>query len=278
MYFLSFSASIFGAKHLIILGISLVLTVIVSIFGVKKLKMKQFHRLLLIVGIASEVIKAFTYIVHNAPEYGGYLNKSDLPFHMCSMQIILIAILNFSKNEKLKRVIYSYMMPTCFIGGIGAMAVCTWSSINLWTITFTYYPYHILLSAFAVYLFFSKEFKPTIKDYRNGLLMFFGVIMAAIYINAILYTRKIDSNGNVVFENINFMYVINPPTSGLPLLNKNYSIFFDEAGNPIDSGWPVYIAHYLFLAFFACSLIYIKPIIDYFKTFINKKKEIKEQK
>ena len=52
------------------------------------------------IGIISEIIKVVYYIVRNESTHGGYLPKTDLPFHLCSIQIIFLAILHYSKNEK----------------------------------------------------------------------------------------------------------------------------------------------------------------------------------
>ena len=61
----------------------------------------------------------------------------------------------------------------------------------------------------------------------------------AIYINSIVYDGV---------SNINFMYVVSPPQSGLPFLTEKY-------------GWLVYIVHYAFTVLFGITICYIKPII-----------------
>ena len=101
---------------------------------------------------------------------------------------------------------------------------------------------------FACFLIKTKEVKFTIKDYFNTLKMLGLVGLFAIYINSILYDGE---------SNINFMYVINPPVDGLPLLNK-------------DHGWLVYILTYAAIAFLAVSICYIKPIILAIKAKLKK--------
>ena len=113
---LSAQHQIFQTKHLIIVAISLAL--IVGLFFLsKKLTFQSICKIMLFVGIVSETVKIFTYILINEDTHGGILPKSDLPFHLCSIQILFVVVLNFSQNEKLKRFLLSFMYPSCLIGG-----------------------------------------------------------------------------------------------------------------------------------------------------------------
>jgi len=257
------SHSIFGVKHLIILAVCIAAIVLGVIFG-RKLKLNTMLKVLLWVGIVSESIKVIYYIItnensivdsiHGDTTYSGYLPKTDLPFHLCSIQIIFIIILNISKNEKLRKIILSFMLPTCLIGGIAAIFIATSSSLNgLWILSLQYFGYHVGISIFAIYLLISKEVKFDIKDYRNCLIMLVATLFIAIYINSALADYVHD---------INFMYVVNPPMSGLPYLTKAY-------------GWGVYIVHYAAVCLLVASLVYIVPIINFFKG-LKKNKEVTE--
>jgi uncharacterized protein with PQ loop repeat len=75
---------------------------ILSYLLIRKQKLEKVVLIMLIIGIISETIKVIYYIVRNEATHGGYLPKSDLPFHLCSIQLIFIAILHYSKNYKLK--------------------------------------------------------------------------------------------------------------------------------------------------------------------------------
>ena len=251
----------FGTKHIILLIISIVIIVLAAFLS-KKIKLKTFLKILLYVGIVSETIKIAYYTIQNEGVYGGYLPKSDLPFHLCSIQILFIIILNVSKNEKLNRILLAFMLPSCLIGGAAALLLPTYTARNgMWILTFQYFMYHIALITFGIYLFIQKEVKWTIKDYFNTLKFILFIGFFAIYINSICYdaVKYINESGEVVTELINrpnFMYVIDPPQSGLPFLNKN-------------NGWGVYIIHYAFLCLFAISICYIKPIINQLKKIVK---------
>ncbi|MBO5363045.1 MAG: YwaF family protein [Clostridia bacterium] len=229
---------IFEAKHLIIIAISL--TLIVGLFFLsRKTTFDNLCKIMFYVGIVSETVKIFTYIIINEDTHGGILPKTDLPFHLCSIQILFVAVLNFSKNEKLKRFLLSFMFPSCLIGGLAAIFIATSSSLNNWVITFQYFLYHVAIIVLALNICTRKEIKLGLSDYFNS-LKFVGILLFfSIYVNSIVYDGV---------SNINFMYVASPPVSGLPFLNE-------------DHGWFVYIIHYACLILFALTMCYIKPIV-----------------
>ncbi len=243
---------LFGVKHLIIVAICAVLCVGLF-FAMRRLRLRTVFKIMFYVGIVSEIIKIFYYIVTNEDEYHGILPKTDLPFHLCSIQIIFFAILNLSKNDELKRFLLSFMLPSCLFGGAAAILIATSSSLNgLWIITAQYFLFHVALVVFSLYLFGAKELKLTIKDYFNCLKFLVVLMFFAVYINSVLYDGE---------SNINFMYVASPPQDGLPFLNENH-------------GWLVYIVHYACLILLCVSLVYIKPIIEAVKKKIARKSSV----
>lgn len=256
--------SLFGTKHLILIGISIILIVLVSILC-RKLSLNTWFKTMLYVGIISETIKVFYYIIQNEAVYGGYLPKTDLPFHLCSIQILFIIFLNISHNEKLKRILLSFMLPSCLIGGIAAILIATDSSRNgMWILSLQYFGYHVMLVSFAIHLLTNKEMKWQLKDYLSALKFLAIMGFIAIYINSMFYdvVEYTNENGEKIVEminRVNFMYVVDPPQSGLPYLNK-------------DQGWFVYIIRYAILAVGAISLIYIKPIVSSIKNLFKNKK------
>lgn len=248
--YLFLANKMFGTLHIICLLSCAVVITLLTIF-LRKISIEKSIRITLICGIISEIIKVGTYIIINEEEYGGYLPKTDLPFHLCSIQIIFLLILTFTKKESIKRLLLSFMIPSCLIGGLGALMIPTSSSLNRYVITFQYYMYHAVIMWFALHLLLSKEFKLTLKDYRNSLLFLLAVGMLAIYVNSLL---------NDYIHNINFMYVVNPPAENLPILNKNH-------------GWLVYILSYGGIAVVAITMFYIRPFIEFFKSKSKKQQE-----
>ncbi len=239
----------FGTKRIIILVISIVLIVALFLLS-KKLSFNKVSRIMFYIGVISETVKVFFYILKNEKLYGGVLPKADLPFHLCSIQILLVAIVAFTKNEKLKRTILSFIFPSCLFGGFAALLIPTSSSLNYVPIMLQYNIYHLSLVVYALNIYRSKEINLTIKDYFSSLKCMVIVMFLAIYINSMLYDGV---------NNINFMYVVAPPAEGLPFLNKNH-------------GWGVYICHYACLVLFCMTLAYIVPIIRAIKERMDAKK------
>ena len=247
---------LFGAKHFLFVGISLVLIVLLFLF-LKKKSFKTVCAVLFYCGLVSELIKIFYFSHINADEMGGILPKTDLPFHLCSIQLIFITILYLFKNEKLNRFLLSFMRPSCLFGGIAAILIATDSSRNGgWIITTQYFGYHILLVVFALYLYANKEMKFTVKDYFNCLKFLVVLMFFAFYINSMLY----EVGGGV---DVNFMYVISPPQPGLPYLNEN-------------QGWFVYVLKYALLILVCITLSYIVPIVNALKEQFAKKTPAEE--
>ena len=231
--------SVFGLKHLIILAVCAA-AIVGGWFYVRKQSLGAVFKKMLLVGIVSELIKVFYYTVTNEATYGGILPKTDLPFHLCSIQIIFILVINLTGNEKVKRFLYSFMIPSCLLGGIAALLLATTSSLNgMWILSVQYFGYHVAIVVLALKLITSREFTPTVGDYFNCLKFLLMLMFAAMYINSILYDGV---------SNINFMYVASPPMGGLPFLNENH-------------GWLVYIAHYGFTVLLCVTACYIKPIL-----------------
>ena len=204
--------SIFGTKHLILMAIcaaAIVLGYLVS----RKWDLEKLTKYMFTIGVISELIKVFYYIIANEAVYGGILPKTDLPFHLCSIQILFVAIARFINSQKIKELLLSFMIPSCLFGGIAAILIATTSSLNgMPILSLQYFGYHSAIVIFALVLLTSGVLQLTIRHYVNCLKFLVGLMLFAIYMNSILY------DGN---PNINFMYVASPPQAGLPWLNED---------------------------------------------------------
>lgn len=240
--------SIFGTKHLILVAIcaaAIVLGYLVS----RKWDLERLTKHMFTIGVISELIKVFYYIIANEAVYGGILPKTDLPFHLCSIQILFVAIARFINSQKIKELLLSFMIPSCLFGGIAAILIATTSSLNgMPILSLQYFGYHSAIVIFALVLLTSGVLQLTIRHYVNCLKFLVGLMLFAIYINSILY------DGN---PNINFMYVASPPQAGLPWLNE-------------DQGWLVYMLRYSSLVVGCVTLCYIKPIYKAIRTRFSK--------
>ena len=241
--------SLFGTKHLILIAICAAV-IVAAYFLARKWSLEKLTKYLFTIGVISELIKVFYYILANEATYGGILPKTDLPFHLCSIQILFIAIVRFVPSQKIKELLLSFMIPSCLLGGIAAILIATGSSLNgLPILSLQYFGYHSAIVIFALILLTSGTMKLTVKHYVNCLKFLVGLMLFAIYINSMLY------DGN---DKINFMYVASPPQEGLPWLNE-------------DQGWLVYIIRYAILVVGCVTLCYIRPITAALKEKIRRK-------
>ena len=242
--------SIFGTKHLIIMALCAVVMV-AAYFAARKWELSKLIKVLFTIGVISELIKVFYYIIANEAVYGGILPKTDLPFHLCSIQILFVAIARFTNSQKIKELLLSFMIPSCLLGGIAAILIATTSSLNgMPILSLQYFGYHSAIVIFALVLLTSGVLQLTIRHYVNCLKFLVVLMLFAVYINSMLYDGV---------SNINFMYVVSPPQSGLPFLTEKY-------------GWLVYICHYAFTVLFFVTLCYIKPIVAAIKEKCSRKK------
>lgn len=230
--------SLFGTKHLILIAVCAVF-IVAGYLASRKWNVDKLTRYLFTIGVVSELIKVFYYIIANEETYGGILPKTDLPFHLCSIQILFLAIIRFSGSQKARELLLSFMIPSCLFGGIAAILIATTSSLNgMPILSLQYFGYHSAIVIFALVLLTSGALELTVRHYVNCLKFLVGLMLFAIYINSMLY----DGNAN-----INFMYVASPPQAGLPWLNE-------------DQGWLVYMLRYSTLVIGCVTLCYIKPI------------------
>ncbi len=217
----------------------------------KNMSLDKRSKIFLLVGLVSEVVKIFFYIIKNEETHGGILPKTDLPFHLCSLQIIFVAAVCFCKNEKIRRILIAFIYPSALIGGAAAILIPTSSSLNYWVITIQYFIYHTFLVAYAIGLIVDGKTRFNICDYFSSLAFVFGLMFFSIYINSIVYDGVTE---------VNFMYVVSPPVSGLPYLTEEF-------------GWAVYIAHYAFLVLFSITACYSKQIYTALKDKISASKK-----
>lgn len=238
----------FSPRHILYLSLAAAVCAALTVL-LRKKSLSFWINLLLGVGIVSETVKVFSYIIANEETLGGYLPKTDLPFHLCSIQLIFFAILKFSSNEKLKRLIMAFMIPSCLVGGAAALLIPTASSLAMPAISIQYFSYHAAIVAFAIHLMTSGRIDWTVKDYLHSLYMLGFLAFAAIYLNSICYELLSLSEAGAEFAGrVNFMYVVDPPVSGLPFLNE-------------DHGWFVYIVHYAATAVTAVTLCYLPVLL-----------------
>ncbi|GHV61764.1 hypothetical protein AGMMS49587_06780 [Spirochaetia bacterium] len=202
-----------------------------------------------VISVLCEGIKIFFFItVRGSYDDGAqyYLSKRDLPFNLCSIQILFLFIGTLVKNKKIRESVFTFMMPTTIAGASMAILIPTMLvEFGPWTIiNYQYMFYHSMLVFFGLYLYITKPIEFNIKTYIKSILMMLGYLYFAIYINAILGPGS----------NANMGYVTKAPMPNLPVFN-------------MDNGWIAYIFTLIASTVVLITLVYspvlIKKLIQY---------------
>lgn len=233
----------FSTNHLILLAISIIIIISMLVITNKlKLSFDSVLTIMVIVSIASELIKTFSNFITNS-NGNTYLDIKDLPLHLCSLQIFFFFALKwFIKKESTKQTLLKFMFPTCLIGAIMALLIPTEGVDFKVAQVYQYFGFHSMLIFFAIYLISFKIITIDFKTIKINYLIFYILAFIMIWINSLLQAY-----------NTNFFFVTNAPMENLPYLNTN-------------NGYIVYFIHLLLLSFVLLAIIQLPFAI------INKKK------
>lgn len=188
----------FTWRHLLWLAICAG-TVLAIFFAFKKNRpnLDRVLTIALIIAITSNVVEMLC-IIELVPSQNGtllmpYLPMNHFPLHLCSMQVILIAVAKYMKNEKRQEKLLAFMAPTCVIGGILALLMpsifkTTISVEQAFTsvISYQFFIYHTMLISLGLIIAGSDRVNWSWKHYKNTVLMMYLLAFISIYLNSLL--------------------------------------------------------------------------------------------
>ena len=224
----------YGTLHLVWLAIFLVLTVANCIWYRKmgekgKVRWKKTIALLI---IADEIFKMIMLTIGNR-----YL-WDYLPLHLCSVNILLIALHAFRPNKTLG----GYLYTVCIPGAIAALLFPSWTLLPLDNFMHLHsFTIHILLAMYPIVLGFAGELSAQVRHIPKylGILVIFAVL--ALIANLLLDT--------------NFMFLM-----------------FAEPGNPLYLFQETWGSHLLgFPVLLAAVLIVMYVPMEIFRKLRKKK-------
>ncbi len=223
----------FSTKHFIWLAIC-VAAIVAGVFfsEKKKLSVEKGLTIMCALCVASEVVKVFCVLIseQRSNENGVFIKETDLPFHLCSLQIFFAFVAKFTKNPKTREFLLTFMIPTAIIGGIAALLIPTITLAFSNVRTYQYFLYHAGIIWFGIIAISRFKVKLDLKAYLKTLVGLATIVMITFYINGAL-------------QNTNFLYLSEPPLDGLPILN-------------MDNGWFVYFLSYMALAITLITLFF----------------------
>ena len=259
----------FTPSHIIWMIISII-TIVSGILLLKKYRLPLDTVLSIACcgSILSEIVKTLAVIkmvpLGDGSGYTPYIEMEQVPLHLCSFQIILIFIVRFTKNHRLKQLLLSFMYPTCTIGAFLAILLPSIFTENnsltdafLKAHPYQYFIYHAMLVVLGIYIFISNETEIKPKNYFTTVALLLSFAFFSFYLNSIFAT-PVYNNGEIIsIQHMpNFFFTFLTPI-GLPLSKLWH--------------WYIYISIIVALGFLLIALFYIPVFIK-----ARKKKEHKD--
>ena len=249
----------FSVQHIIwmVITVAIIVGLLIAL-AKKRPPLRSVLTSAFVICVCSELIKVLSCI-ELIPSADGsilypYLELQHLPFHLCSIQILMILYCRFAKGDILessgKQYILRFMYPTCVIGA--AFAIILPSIFNttitvdqafIHPIAYQTFIYHAMLIAFGIYVPMSGEVSFSWKTYRKTMLFLGLISFMALYLNS-LFASAVYENGKLVsVEYItNFFFVYKTPI-GVALNTK--------------LAWIIYLLILVALAFVLIWLLYL---------------------
>ena len=238
----------FSARHFIWLGVLGAIIAVLLVFIKKKnVSGKIISKTVLFALVALKVFHLCLSMKES--EFGGYvIDQSQLSFHLCSVMIYAVVLINVIKNEKFVTVMKSFMVPCMLIGAAMALLIPTagveFTKPRVWEFMLA----HGTLVFYGVYLMIIEKVDLSLKVFFTNLKLLLALVMLAFLMNSVLEQYE-----------TNFMFLRKPPMDDLPILNLN-------------NGWHVY---FITLAFIACALLFSVHLPFVIKNMRAKKKAAK---
>lgn len=204
----------FDGLHLSWLAAGLI-AIVLSCLVYRKLDAKKrsiFRKTIAALLIADELFKLIPMF------FMGTFMVKYLPFHLCSVNLFVIAYHAWKPNRTMDNFLYTVCIP----GALAAMLFCTWVELPAMNyMVFHSFTVHILLILYPVVLTSAGEIKPELKEVPKTLLLLLGLAAVALVLNLLWDT--------------NFMFLMYSD-KGNPLE------WFEHAWGDHRLGFPVLIA------------------------------------
>ncbi len=251
----------FTVYHLI-WGIICLILIVLSLYLLKKYKpeLNKVLDIMCIGSVISEIIKTLS-VIQIVPSSDGsvaypYIETINMPLHLCSIQILLIFYVRFTKNEKMRQIFLGFMYPTCTLGAFFALLLPSifnppqsYPVENAFIIPHVYqfFLYHCMLVIFGLYIPMCSQVKLKSKNYLYTIEILLIMSFVSFYLNSAFASATYESGTLVSVDYMpNLFFTFVPP---IP-------IALTEIWH-----WYVYIAVLLCLALALIAIFYIPVFI-----------------
>ncbi len=220
----------FSIQHIIWMVICIILIIFISLrLKKKRPDLRKVLTVMCVICCVSEIIKVFSSIQlvpsTDGTRYYPYMELSQLPFNICSMQIILIFYTRFAKDSKVRDTVLAFMYPTCIGGAFMAILMPTVFSVSitpdlafLRPVGYQYFLFHSSLFALGVYIPMSHQVKLEGKHYFETIGILLAVAFVSLYLNSI-FAVPVYENGELISVEYatNFIFTYHSPLSGIEI-------------------------------------------------------------
>ena len=130
--------------------------------------------------VADEVFKDVMLLI------GGRFSAGYLPFHLCSINIFVIAFHVWKPNKTLNGFLYTVAIP----GAMAALLFPSWTALPLGNFMHLHsFTVHILLAMYPIVLAVAGDLKPQVKDIPKSLLLLLLMAIPIYGLNLLLDTN-----------------------------------------------------------------------------------------
>lgn len=172
--------------------------------------------------VLSELVKDLS-VIKMVPSADGsmllpYMEMQHLPFHLCSIQILLIFFVRFARPGKARTMVLAFMYPTALIGAALALAMPSIFSSSIEVsqafthpLAYQFFLYHSMLVVLGAYIPLCGEVELRPKHYFSTLGILGALAMASLYLNSMFAATYEDGELISVEYATNFFFTYKPP-------------------------------------------------------------------
>lgn len=172
----------FGGLHFLWL-LAFVLLTVVNCIWYRRLSdsgRSRWKKTMVVLLIADEVFKDVMLLI------GGRFSYGYLPFHLCSINIFVIAFHAWKPGKLLNSFLFTVAIP----GAIAALLFPSWTALPVGNFMHLHsFTVHILLAMYPIVLATAGELNPQVRDVPKCLLLLVGMAIPIYGLNLLLDTN-----------------------------------------------------------------------------------------
>jgi len=172
----------FGLEHFIWLGAFAVLLAMncVAYRRLDSRGREKWRKTVALLIVADEVFKFICLFI------GGTFLPKYLPFHLCSINIVLVAIHAWKPSKLLDNFLYLACLP----GAVMAMLFCTWAMLPAANFMYWHsFTIHILLVMYPLVQMVAGDIRPDVRQFPKSLLLLCGMAVPVWIFNILFDTN-----------------------------------------------------------------------------------------